>query len=328
MAFSSSAPPKLWLALATFAMLVCHPALAVEEKSDPTATRVYAVASGLQQKQLYSQAVRRWQQFIATYPKDPRLANAFHHLGACQLHDQQPSEAAKTFRTLIEKFPQFPSRDAAQFNLGLALYNVGLASKKDEDLRTAARAFADVPARFAKSKHAASALYYQGECLYRAGDLAGSVVLYRKVIAEHAGSDVLPDVYYSLGTVQQELTQDKEAEATFQALLDKFPKDRLAGECRLRLGLSLFKRRQYAEATKRFEQSAALPDFPLADFALMQQAQCAYEQKRLRQAADLYETLPKKFPASAGAGWPFWRLASAGTRSATGLGPRRPCRRR
>ena len=71
MAFSSSAPPKLWLALATFAMLVCHPALAVEEKSDPTATRVYAVASGLQQKQLYSQAVRRWQQFIDDLPERP-----------------------------------------------------------------------------------------------------------------------------------------------------------------------------------------------------------------------------------------------------------------
>jgi TolA-binding protein len=302
MAYFSSCLPKASLALAVLALLAARPAMAEEPKPDPAATREYAVAAGLQSRQLYGQAAKRWQQFIATYPKDPRLVNAYHHLGACQLHDQQAGEAAKTFRTLIEKFPQAESRDAAQFNLGLALYNAGLASKKVEDLQAAARAFAEVPARFAKSKQVPSALYYQGECLYRTGDLAGAVALYRKVIAEHPTSDVLPDVTYALGTARQELGQDKEAAATFQAFLDKFPKDGLAGECRVRLGLSLLKQKRYPEATKLFEQAAALPDFPLADFALMQQAQCAYEQKQLPQAAALYEAVPKKFPASARVG--------------------------
>src|SRR5438445_701778 len=82
---------------------------------------------------------------------------------------------------------------------------------------SAARAFAEVPARFARSKHAAPALYYQGECLFRADDLPGAVALYRKVIAEHPASDILPEVYYALGTAQQELAQDREAAATFQA---------------------------------------------------------------------------------------------------------------
>src|SRR5262249_43100194 len=144
-----------------------------------------------------------------------------------QLQDKQPAKAAGTFRTLIEKFPRSESLDAAHFNLGLALYNVGLASQKPDDLRTAARAFAEVPARFAKSKRAASALYYQGECLYRAGDLAGALALYRKVIAEHKGSEVLPDVYYALGTAQQEAGQDREAAATFRTFLEQFPKDKL-----------------------------------------------------------------------------------------------------
>src|SRR5262245_53220087 len=136
MAFSSAPLLKPWLALVALALLAESPAGAIGEKLDPAATRAFAVASGLQRKQLYAPAARRWQQFIDTYPKDPRLANAYHHRGACQLHDQQSAEAVKTFRTLIEKFPKFESRDAAQFNLGLALYNVALASKKDEDLRT------------------------------------------------------------------------------------------------------------------------------------------------------------------------------------------------
>src|SRR5437660_3530576 len=194
-----SPTPWPWLAVAALALLASSPLPAQQDKPDPAATREYAVAAGLQSKQLYTQAARRWQKFIETYPKDPRLANAWHHLGTCQLNDQQPAEAARTFRTLTEKFPKSESLDAAHFNLGLALYNVALASKKTEDVRAAARAFAEVAGKFPKSKHAAAALHYQGECLYRAGDLAGAVALYRKVIAEHAGSDVLPDVYYALG---------------------------------------------------------------------------------------------------------------------------------
>jgi cellulose synthase operon protein C len=293
---------KPWLALAAFALLAGPPAPAEEAKPDPEATRQYAVASGLQARKLYARAARRWQQFIDSYPKDPRLANAYHHLGACQLHDRQPAKAAETFRTLIEKFPRSETRDAAHFNLGLALYHVGLTSKKPDDLRSAARAFAEVPERFPRSKHAAPALYYQGESLYRAGDLPGAVALYRKVIAGHPGSDLLPDAYYALGTAQQELARDREAESTFRAFLDKFPKDKLAGECRVRLGMSLTAQKRHAEAAKLFEQAASLPGFPLADFALMQQARCAHEQKQLARAADLYESLPKKFPASARAG--------------------------
>ena len=142
---------KPWLALAALALLAGSPARAEEGKPDPAATRQYAVASGLHGKKLYGPAARRWQQFIDAHPKDPRLANAYHHLGACQLQDGQPARAAQTFRTLIEKFPRSEARDAAHFNLGLALYHVGLGSKKPDDLRSAARAFAEVPARFPKS---------------------------------------------------------------------------------------------------------------------------------------------------------------------------------
>jgi TolA-binding protein len=295
----SSVPfPKCSLLLLAFSL----PAPAQPSKPDPAATRQYAVAAGLQSKKLYAQAARRWQQFIDGHPKDPRLVNAYHHLGACQLHDGQPAQAARTFRTLIDKFPKADSLDAAHFNLGLALYNVGLASSKPDDLRAAARAFAEVPARFAKSKHAPAALYYQGESLYRAGDGPGAIALYRKVLADYPTSAVLPDVTYALATAQQEMGQDREAASTYQTFLDKFPRDRLAGECRVRLGLVLVKQKRHAEASKLFEQSANLANFALADFALMQQARCAYEQKQTAQAAALYEAVPKRFPTSARAG--------------------------
>src|SRR5262245_11982664 len=204
-----------WLSLA----LVCSLAWGQEPKLDPAATRDYAVAAGLQNKQLYAQAIQRWQKFIQAYPNDPRLASATNHLGTCQLQDRKLADAVATFRNVLVKFPQFEARDATQFNLGLALYNIGLDSKKVEDLRAASMAFAEVPARYPRSKHVPAALYYQGECLYQAGNLAEAAGVYQKVIAAYPTSDLLPDVYYALGTAQQELGKDAEAAATFRTSL-------------------------------------------------------------------------------------------------------------
>src|SRR5436190_17463371 len=94
-------------------------ATAQEVKVDPAATRDYAVAAGLQNKQLYPQAIQRWQKFIQTYPNDPRLANAHNHLGTCQLQDKNYADAVATFRAVLTKFPKFESLDATQFNIGL-----------------------------------------------------------------------------------------------------------------------------------------------------------------------------------------------------------------
>src|SRR5262249_54468977 len=157
------------LLLAMWTSLAASQGVAQDVKLDPAATRDYAVAAGLQNKQLYPQAIQRWQKFIQTYPNDPRLANALNHMGTCQLQDKSYTDAVATFRTVLTKFPKFESLDAAQFNIGLALYNIGLDSRKAQDLQTAAQAFAEVPAKFAKSKHVPAALYYQGECHYQAG---------------------------------------------------------------------------------------------------------------------------------------------------------------
>src|SRR5262249_46016435 len=153
---------------------------------------------------------------------------------------------------------------------------------------------AEVPAKFPKSKHAAAAMYQQGDALYQADDRAGAVTVFQKAIADFPQSELLPDLYYALGTAQQELDQAKEAIATFEGFLQKFPKDPLANECRLRLARSLYKAQRYADAAKYFEQTAQLPDFPYADYALMHQAHCLYEQEQLIPAAGIYESLPKR----------------------------------
>jgi TolA-binding protein len=278
--------------------LTSSPLAAQEQETDPVATRKYSVALGFQKKKLYDQAATRWQQFIKAYPKHQRLATAHHHLGVCQIQQKKFPEAAASFRTVLTKFPKFQALDSAQFNLGLALYNSALVSKKPEDFKQAVATFAAVPAKKGDSKLIPTALFYQAECMCLSGDLAGAVPVYQKLVGGFPNDPLLPQVQHALGATFQDLDKETEATATFQAFLAKFAKDPLANDCRLRLGVSLFNQKKFAEAEPLFAQTAAVAEFPSADFALMKYAQALFEQEKLPAAAVQYESLAQKFKES------------------------------
>lgn len=281
------------------AALAAAGSLLAEEKTDNAATRDYAVAVGFQNKQLYPQAVARWQKFIDAYPNDPRRDRAHYHLGACQLKSGDAEKAAATFRLVLANYPNFASRDAAQFNLAMALYQIGLKANQPPQLKAAAEAFAQVIAAYPQSKQVAAALFYQGESLYAAGDRGRAVELYQQLLAQHAQSDLVPDARYALGTAQHELGQPDAAEKTWQAFLAAHAQDPRANECKLRLGLAQLAAKKYAEAGQTLGQVAAIANFPLADLALLRQAECHARQNQTDQALALYRALPERFPASA-----------------------------
>lgn len=68
-------------------------ASAADEKAENAATRDYAVAIGLQNKQLYPQASARWQKFIASHGGDARIDRA-HSVQFCPLSRSAPSSAS------------------------------------------------------------------------------------------------------------------------------------------------------------------------------------------------------------------------------------------
>jgi TolA-binding protein len=278
-------------------LLAFSAAEAQQAKSDNAATRDYAVAVGLENKQLYPQAAARWQKFVDTYRNDARLDRAHYHLATCQLEMGETDKAAASYRDLLAAFPNFKDRDAAQFNLALALYQVGLKSKKGDELKAAADAFAQLSTNYPQSKHLASALFYQAEALYAAGQTQPAAALYEKLIGDYPNSNLLPQARFSLGVAQQEAGQDGAAAATFQAFLAAYAQDPQANEARLRLGLSLMGQKKYADAAQVLSQAAAA-DFALADLALVRQAECLAEQKDSGSALSLYNNLPSRFPKS------------------------------
>ena len=281
-------------------MMLTSPMLRAQDadEKEAAAVRDYRVAYGLQKKKLYAQAATRWQSFIKSYGDHRLQPNANYHLGVCQFQAGKLPEAATAFRTVLQKYAQFPSRDGAQFNLSLVLFRTAEASQKPEDYKAAATEFANVAESYGQSQYVPSALYYQAESLYLSGDKAGAVPVYQQVIQKFGDSPLLPGVFYALGTCLQDLDKADEASKAYAEYLKRFPQGPQAAECRLRLGVTLFDQDKYAEAQKEFATAAAIPEFPFADYAVLQQAQCLFQEDKLKEAAAVYESLPQKFASS------------------------------
>lgn len=294
---------KVWVAPLLGWLLTYQTDLPAEEaKNANAATRDYAVAVGLENKQLYPQAAARWQKFIDSYRGDERLDRAHYHLATCQLQAGEAEKAGAGYRQLLAMFPSFKDRDAAQFNLAMALYQLAVRSQKPEGWKIAAEAFAQVPAAYTQSKHVPAALYYQAEALFAAGQGQQATALYEKLIAGYPNHNMVADARFALGAAQQELGQDAAAGATFRTFIDAHGKDPRVPETKLRLGMTLLAANKYAEAMPPLQQAADTANFELADLALLRLAQCLAEQKQNDQAVERYKSLPGKFPKSKYAG--------------------------
>ena len=232
------------------------------------------------------------------------------NLAVCQLQLKQHTEAVATLRQLLKLSPQYKLADRVQYNLGLALDNIAVASQKPADYRAAAVEYGQVAARYPKSSFVLSALYYQAECLYRIGQLepqpkaqaeamAAAVTVYTKALSLKPPATLEPDILYGLGTTQEQLEKYAEAAVTYQAFLAKHAKRPEATEITLRLGLCLFRQEKYPAAEPLFAKAAAVKDFPQADLALLQQGHALRQQKKLPEAAVVFESLPGKFAKSA-----------------------------
>src|SRR5690348_4645364 len=91
------------------------------------ATRRFAAATALENREQFDQAADEWSGFLKDHPQDPRADRAQFHLGFCRLkHDHYP-EAIETFQRLIAERPKSSLLASAWFHLGLAYYDSAVA---------------------------------------------------------------------------------------------------------------------------------------------------------------------------------------------------------
>ena len=287
------------LACGLLLCIVLQPAVQAQQTdAEKAATRDYVVAQGFQKKKLYEVAITHWKKFLVTHPKSVRLSAVQLNLAVCQLQAKQHPQAAVTLRQLLKTAPQYKLADRVQYNLGLALDNIAIASQKPADYQAAAVEYGRVAEKYPKSSLAIAAVYYQAECLYRAEQFEPAIAAYARALSLKPPAGLEPGILYGLGTTQEQLEKHVEAAVTYQKFLAKYTKRPEVTEITLRLGLCLFRQEKYSEAAPLFAKAVAVKEFPQADLALLQQAHSLRLQKKLPEAAALFESLPKRFTKS------------------------------
>jgi TolA-binding protein len=260
------------------------------------ATRQFAAAAALQNREQYDLAADEWAKFLKAHAGDPRADRAHYYLGICRLKNKQYAAAAAAFAEMISAYPKSEQLASGWLHLGLAQYNLAVAGQADMYPK-AAETFATVLSKFPQSKEVAQAAFYQGESLYAQGKKEEAARLYAEVVEKHSKDPLVSEALYALGVTQEEIGQAAAAGATYDAYLKQFANQPHATEVTLRRGETLFAQKQFDAAAKWFA-AAAKPDFKDADVALFRQAAALYELHKYADAAVLYSSLPDKFPQS------------------------------
>ena len=151
---------------------------------------------------------------------------------------------------------------------------------------------------YPKGKYVARALFNRGECLYHQGKKSEAVQFYKQVLDKSPDDKLLAETLYALGVTQEELNQHADAGKTYDEFLKKFAQNPLAAEVVMRRGETLFAAGQFEAAVEWFAAAGQKQGFAMADHATLRQADSLVQSKKYAEAAELYASIPAKFPKS------------------------------
>lgn len=286
---------RVGLAIAIATLAFCRPSAAQE--SSEAGNLQYRAAAELQRDGQFELAIAAWTNFLEKNPEHVYIPQATLNLGICYLKSKQYDKALATLQAVLDKYPDATFRDAAYLYLGVAQFSLGQDGQRNQHL-AAAGTLDTLLRRYPETKYLAPALYYRAEADYALGKKEAAANWYARLIRDFPNDRLLPDALYALGATQQELGQFQAAGATYDRFLAVARGHARAIEVMMRRGETLFEMRQYEMAVPWFAKAADNKGFNLADHARMRQAACLVQLKRFAQAAEIYASIAREFPAS------------------------------
>ena len=275
-------------------------------KSDSGAVRYYADAAGYQNNGAFPLAIEEWRKLIKEFPNDPLVSKAWHYLGVCHMQSEKPDyQAAIDAFTSAMADPKMEVREEALINLGWCYFTQGRSASQgsDKQLEMFAKARENLQAflkTYGDGSYADQALFYLGEIEYTIGSKTKSIAYYEQLLRSKSlsNSSLRPDTQYALGVAHEENKDDQRALEIYDAYLKEHPKHRLVAEVSMRKADILLRTGQPAEAEQLLQEIAELPNNPTADYALLRRAYALSQQNKLKESAQQFRELTKKFPKS------------------------------
>ncbi len=199
----------------------------------------------------YDGAILSFLTLKKNYPESKLLDDAAYALGLAYFEKQDYNSSKDAFGKFQNEFKDSSLRPQALYLLGTSLYNLGLYSAAMEAFKNIVRFCADniellqkaeyeiadcfyqmgdekqamlrfkrLRSKYPDSSLTAEILWWLGEYYYRHNDLVMSKRYFSSLIQDFPKSSLVPDVYYALGSIDEERSMYEDAIRNFKKVLE------------------------------------------------------------------------------------------------------------
>ncbi len=238
------------------------------------------------------------------YAMETLLVHNAYIRSAELVYETRGTDAALiAYQSAIENVEDKRFQARTQLTIARLLFEDDAYAKAAEEYRIFLRAYGDVATRigFAEDK----VLFRISQCYqaltrsYLAQDetdkaqetAAQAVALYEQILEEHAASDLLPDVYFSMGYTRQ-LQNDDRAGMAYRHMVDTYPDHAAAANALLQLARIDYEAKDYGAARQLYERLLAdYPESALVNSARMELGLCFKYLEQLDVAIATFEAI-------------------------------------
>lgn len=230
------------------------------------------------------EAVTEFRRVLRIYPFSSLREQAQYNVAYIYLNTGNYEQSVSEFRTVIERFPNTEWAARSQYNIGDAYYNAG-------DYEEAIEAYKVLLDRYPQSDYIIEAIngiqyaqlsegggdsstevledflsdnptsttadrlrYRQAENHYQSGDYTGAVREFRQYIRITNSDNLLPDAYFHLAGSYLRTDQPREAQESYETIIEEFPETERASLALAELGRLKFEENDFEESKEYYRR--------------------------------------------------------------------------
>ncbi len=215
----------------------------------------FVKGEALFRQQLYQSAREEYLELRSRYPDSQYRPEATFKLGQCEAELLHFDEAAKIFREFQSEFPGHAIVPQATFMEGEALYDGQRYSQAAEVYRRFIQTYSDAP-------QVEQAFYKLGQCFLQMEEFKKIAETYREMLERFADSAFRSTALFWIAYEADRGKRPEEAMASYETLLQDYPKSQYASEARLRLAMLYYEKEEAQQAADLFRTLIDAPEPP------------------------------------------------------------------
>jgi TolA-binding protein len=183
---------------------------------------IHTFATQLKKDGMFEAAAAQFLRFARENPTDPRSPEALVSAGECLVESNNITNAVTVLESVASTYPDHASHCRVKVQLGRLYFELERYDEAD-------RAFTDVVVSMPDCDLVPDALLGKGETLISTDDFQGGFDVLTSLIDNYIESPAAPRASYNRAYCLERLGRDDEALRAYERIVQRFPRDPIAG---------------------------------------------------------------------------------------------------